>query len=154
MGIGTLLLDRGLIDKQQLDEALAEQRQSGERLDRVMVRLGMATREQVMEAIGDQFHMPVVDMLNVKVEPDVLDVLPAKPERMDKLRAGMTRRLEALTPSFRQLQDKFLVVAVHLPTTRLMTIFGQVSGASGSKQICLVLGPEASKFVLFWDTLN
>jgi hypothetical protein len=40
MGIGTLLLDRGLINKEQLELALAEQRQSGERLDRVMVRLG------------------------------------------------------------------------------------------------------------------
>ena len=78
MGIGTLLLDRGLIDREQLERALREQRESGERLDRVMIRLGMATRDQVMQAIGDQFHMPVVDMLSIKVEPDVLDLLPAK----------------------------------------------------------------------------
>lgn len=78
MGIGTVLLERGLISKAQLEHAIAEQRESGERLDHVLVRLGIVTREQVLQAIGDQFHMPVVDLACIEVEPKVLGTLPAK----------------------------------------------------------------------------
>lgn len=78
MGIGSVLLDRGLVSKPQLDQALAEQRASGERLDRVLVRLGFVSRSQVLTAIGDQFHMPVVDLASVVVDPKVLGSLPAK----------------------------------------------------------------------------
>ena len=78
MGIGILLLERGLITRAQLDQTLAEQRKTGERLDHALVRLGFVTREQVLHAIGDQFHMPVVDLASIQVEPDVLATLPAK----------------------------------------------------------------------------
>jgi len=78
MGIGTVLLERGLISRAQLEQALAEHRDTGERLDRVLVRLGLVTREQVLQAIGDQFHLPVVDLGTVVVEAKVLESLPAK----------------------------------------------------------------------------
>jgi len=78
MGIGMTLVDRGLISPQQLEDALAEQRASGERLDRVLVRKGYASRDQVLMALGDQFHMPVVDLAAVQVEPKVLEALPSK----------------------------------------------------------------------------
>jgi general secretion pathway protein E/type IV pilus assembly protein PilB len=67
-----------LIDRDQLDAALEEQRRSGERLDRVLVRLGHLKREEVLEAVGEQFHMPVVDISSMMVEPKVLEKLPAK----------------------------------------------------------------------------
>ncbi len=78
MGIGLLLLDKGLITKKDLDRALEEQQATGERLDKVLVRLGIVTREQVLEAMGDQFHMPVVDLMEVKVDEQTLRTLPAK----------------------------------------------------------------------------
>jgi type II secretory ATPase GspE/PulE/Tfp pilus assembly ATPase PilB-like protein len=78
MGIGSVLLERGLITKAQLQQALAEQRASGERLDRVLVRLGFVSRGQVLAAIGDQFHMAVVDLEAVVVEPKVLQSLPPR----------------------------------------------------------------------------
>ncbi|MBZ0172656.1 MAG: hypothetical protein K8E66_09780, partial [Phycisphaerales bacterium] len=78
MGIGVILAERGLITRGQLDEAIAEQRRSGERLDHVLVRLGFVSRSQVLEALGDQFHMPVVDLATTAVERDVLGTLPAQ----------------------------------------------------------------------------
>ncbi|MEO1008434.1 MAG: GspE/PulE family protein [Planctomycetota bacterium] len=78
MGIGTVLLDRGIISREELDEALAEQRSSGERLDQVLVRRGVVSSEQVLRTIGDQFHLDVVDLDSVIVEPKVLSALPAQ----------------------------------------------------------------------------
>ncbi|MBK7406078.1 MAG: Flp pilus assembly complex ATPase component TadA [Phycisphaerales bacterium] len=78
MGMGVSLIDRGLISPEQLEEALAEQRSSGDRLDRVLVRRGLVTRDQALAALGDQFHMPVVDLAAVEVETKVLESLPSK----------------------------------------------------------------------------
>jgi general secretion pathway protein E/type IV pilus assembly protein PilB len=78
MGIATLLLDRGLVTRGQLDDAVAQQRASGERLDRVLVRMGLVSPDQVLNVIGDQFHMAVVDLDSIEVKPDILGILPAK----------------------------------------------------------------------------
>ena len=78
MGIGVILEERGLISRDQLDAAIAEQRRSGERLDRVLVRLGFVSADDVLHALGDQFHMPVVDLATTAVERDVLEALPAQ----------------------------------------------------------------------------
>jgi general secretion pathway protein E/type IV pilus assembly protein PilB len=77
MGIGTVLLERGVITQAQLDEALAQQRATGERLDRVLVRMGVVDPDQVLMAIGDQFHLDVVDLDAMAVEAKVLQALPA-----------------------------------------------------------------------------
>jgi len=77
MGIGTVLLDHGVITQAQLDDALAQQRATGERLDRVLVRMGVVDADQVLEAIGDQFHLEVVDLDATEVDAAVLQTLPA-----------------------------------------------------------------------------
>ena len=78
MGIGTILVDRGLITAEQLDEAIDEQKRTGERLDHVLVRLGHVAPEEVLEAIGRQFDMPIVDLAEIQVDQEVLQTLPAK----------------------------------------------------------------------------
>ncbi len=78
MGIGTILVDRGLISSEQLNEAIEEQKRTGERLDHVLVRLGHVAPEDVLVAIGQQFDMPIIDLSEIEVEDDVLQLLPAK----------------------------------------------------------------------------
>ena len=78
MGIGLILVEKGLITRAQLEEALAAQREDGERLDRVLVRLGFVSREQVLGALGDQFQMPVVDLTSMSPDRQVLEMLPTK----------------------------------------------------------------------------
>lgn len=78
MGIGTVLLDRELITRQQLDDAIQEQARSGERLDRVLMRMGVVDRTQILRAVGEQLRLDVVDLADVVVRQDVLESLPAK----------------------------------------------------------------------------
>jgi general secretion pathway protein E/type IV pilus assembly protein PilB len=78
MGIGTLLQERGLVSPDQLDEAVETQTRTGERLDRVLVRLGYVRSNDVLEAIGHQFSMPIVDLSNQDVSEDVLQLLPPR----------------------------------------------------------------------------
>ncbi len=72
------LVEKGLISPKQLEIALAEKVASGERLDRVLLQKGFVTRDQVLAVMGEQFHMQVVDLATVEVEPKVLQKLPSK----------------------------------------------------------------------------
>jgi general secretion pathway protein E/type IV pilus assembly protein PilB len=78
VGIGTILLERGLITRDHLDQAIAEQNRTGERLDHVLVRLGHVRSRDVLAAIGQQFAMPIVDLTAMSVEGDVLRMLPPR----------------------------------------------------------------------------
>ena len=78
MAIGPLLVQRGVLTSDQLEAAAAEQRRTGERLDRVLLRLGVASRADVLRAVGDQFHLPVVDLEGVEPDGAVLKLIPPK----------------------------------------------------------------------------
>ena len=78
MGIGTILVERGLISESQLEEAIREQKRTGERLDHTLVRLGHVGPDGVLEAIGRQFDMPIVDLSEIQVAEEVLRILPSR----------------------------------------------------------------------------
>ncbi len=78
MGLGTILVERGLITEQELDEAIREQKRTGERLDHVLVRLGHVDADRVLEAIGRQFDMPIVDLSELEVDEETLRILPSR----------------------------------------------------------------------------
>ena len=76
MGIATILLDQGLITSEQLEMALLEHRETGERLDQVLIKRGMVRDNEVTRAIGEQFDLPVIDLTEVSVDDDVLKTIP------------------------------------------------------------------------------
>ena len=78
MGIGTILNQKGLIDDAQLSDAIEEQKRTGERLDRVLVRMGFIGDAEVLKAIGTHFEMPIVDLESIEVDDETLRTLPSK----------------------------------------------------------------------------
>jgi type II secretion system protein E len=78
VNIGAILLEQGVIDNTQLAQAVDDQQRSGERLDQVFVRLGFANSSQVLEAIGMQFDMPIVDLNAIEPSDEVLRMLPPR----------------------------------------------------------------------------
>jgi len=77
MAIGIALRDKGLISDDQLDQAIAEHERTGERLDRVLLRQGVVSREDLNQTIGEQFHLPVIDLGDTLPEQDAIDAIPA-----------------------------------------------------------------------------
>ena len=53
--IGDILLEKGLISPEELDKALAEQRESGGLLGEVLVDLGIIGRLELASALGSQW---------------------------------------------------------------------------------------------------
>ncbi|MCX7044954.1 MAG: hypothetical protein NTX50_05625 [Candidatus Sumerlaeota bacterium] len=67
-GIGEILLERGIISQEQLDQALAHGKQTGKRLGEALVELGLISRDHVYLALGVQYGVNQVDL-----HPDMID---------------------------------------------------------------------------------
>src|SRR5262249_36378156 len=52
--LGTLLIERGYIDQEQLDEALRRSAENGERLGEVIVKLGWASEDDLAKVLAEQ----------------------------------------------------------------------------------------------------
>ena len=78
MTLGTYLLDRGWLTPDDLARAELDAAVTGERLDVSLARTGVVSRERILEALAEQFHMPVVDLTQTPVDSAVLSLVPAK----------------------------------------------------------------------------
>src|SRR2546425_5515877 len=53
--LGDIFVERGLVTQEQLDEALAEQREKGGKLGEILVEMGYMTRIELAGAISEQW---------------------------------------------------------------------------------------------------
>ena len=74
--IGDLLIDREIITQQQLDNALKEQRNSGQKLGRTLIDLGYITEKDILDALSAQMKIPYVDLEQFKFNPELVKRLP------------------------------------------------------------------------------
>jgi type IV pilus assembly protein PilB len=75
-GLGELLIREGLLNRDQLDEALAEQRRTRERLGQILCRRGAITPTDLLETLSRQLGHPLFDPTRDVVEPAALDLVP------------------------------------------------------------------------------
>jgi general secretion pathway protein E/type IV pilus assembly protein PilB len=78
MSITETLLEKGLIDPDKLREAIALQKSDGLRLDRAIIQLGYLTERQMLEVMAEQFHLPLISLSELTIDPQVMRALPAK----------------------------------------------------------------------------
>ncbi|MEI6356072.1 MAG: ATPase, T2SS/T4P/T4SS family [Verrucomicrobiota bacterium] len=78
MNLTQLLLVNRLLTEEQLGDAVALQRSEGLRLDRAVIQLGFLTERQVLELMADQLHLPLVELADMVISPEVLRALPSK----------------------------------------------------------------------------
>ena len=78
MSITKLLLDRGLLTKEQLQEAIALNQAEGLRLDRAIIQLGYVSEKQLLEVMSEQLNLPLVSLAEKTIDPQALQALPPK----------------------------------------------------------------------------
>ncbi len=78
MSITQILLDKGLLNVEQLGEAMALQKAEDMRLDRALVQLGHLTERQLLEVMSEHLHIPMVNLESVTIDPETLRALPSK----------------------------------------------------------------------------
>ena len=74
--LGEILLDGGLVSRDQLDEALAEHHSAGRSLGRILVERGILTESQLVAALAEQIGMQFVDLGDFPVDGSAVGLVP------------------------------------------------------------------------------
>src|SRR5947209_6677823 len=75
--LGEILLRDGLVSREHLAQALAEQKASKHRLGYVLVKLGLVQELEITKVLARQYRMPAVDLSRFEVDPKILKLVPA-----------------------------------------------------------------------------
>lgn len=76
--LGDLLIEAGSITEEQLELALASQRESGRRLGDELIADGIITETELIDTLCDQLGIDYVDLSNKTLPPELTGVLPRK----------------------------------------------------------------------------
>src|ERR687892_516562 len=74
--LGEILLREGLVTREQLAQALAEQKNTKHRLGYVLVKLGLVQELEITKVLARQYRMPAVDLSRFEVDPKILKLVP------------------------------------------------------------------------------
>jgi type IV pilus assembly protein PilB len=74
--LGDILIKEGLISREQLNQALAEQKASKHRLGYVLVKLGLVQELEITKLLARQYRMPAVDLSRFEVDPKLIKLIP------------------------------------------------------------------------------
>ncbi len=69
--LGDILIDAGVIDEQQLKEALAAQREKGQKLGETLIDLGFTTEVEIANALHRQLNYDFVILSDRRIEPEI-----------------------------------------------------------------------------------
>ena len=106
--LGQRLLDAGLIDEQQLDLALREQKRQRRRLGEVLIDLGFVAPGVITDALASEAKTQVVDVLGADIDPDVMALVDYDTARRHRV-VPLAKDGTTLTIA---LADAFDVVAI------------------------------------------
>ena len=79
------LVNMGLVDEEELEIALKEQRETGERLGDILVKLGYISREDFTKALASHFGLVSIQLKDYNPSKDVINLVPPTIARKYKL---------------------------------------------------------------------
>ena len=75
--IGELLLREGLINREELDLALQQQKETGTRLGFALVTSGTLAEADLTRVLSLQYRVPAVELSETEIDPKILKLVPA-----------------------------------------------------------------------------
>jgi len=102
--LGETLLEQGLLDQQQLDSALAEQKSTGQMLGEVLADQGLIRPAVVVRALADQLGVKGCQLRHGLIDPQLISLIGE--EEADRLKAlPMFKVHDALTVAMAEPQS-------------------------------------------------
>lgn len=74
--LGDVLVERGVITQEQLEQGLQLQKGSGRKLGETLIDEGFTTEEAIGRALSNQLGYDMIDLQNVAIPEDVLGLVP------------------------------------------------------------------------------
>jgi len=132
--LGRLLVERGVLTLEHLEEAPTEKETSGARLGEILVRRGWLTAADVARALAEQHELEFMELAGAEGDPGAASLLPEK----------FARRYGALPIRF--VGDEQVVVAIADPTNVLNS--DDLRLALGlNVRLVVVPGPDLEKTI-------
>jgi type IV pilus assembly protein PilB len=113
--VGQSILDRGLVTEQQLDDALALQRTTGQRVGDALVEIGALSRYDLTRVLADHLGVPFVDLQAKQPDPLLTALLPEEVARRYRALA-ITRWNDQLVIAMANPNDLFALDDLRLVT--------------------------------------
>lgn len=76
MRLGDLLVHEGIVSEQQLNNALAAQKQNGRKLGGTLIELGYLSEDQLLQFLSQQLNVQFLDIAQRRIDPRVAQMLP------------------------------------------------------------------------------
>ncbi len=143
--LGELLVKENLISTDQLQEALAYQKQHGGKLGFNLVKLGFIKDEEITQLLSRQYGVPSIDLRKFEVDPTVIKLVPAETSQKYQIvplsRAGANLTIAMVDPTnvFAMDDIKFMtgynVEPVVASETAIMDAIEKYYGSMHSLQI-------------------
>ena len=130
MPLGQLVLQRGLLNEEQLEVALAEHLSTGKRLGEVLVDRGWVTAEELSELLAQQDGARGIELLRTRVAEAEAELEPASANASEVAHPGHV--LFVWTPAGYEL----LARAGEPP------LVGEDVGVSGGLRVVTKVGPS------------
>ena len=83
--LGEMLLELGLINEEQLQQAFEFQKQDNDRLGTVLVKHGFITEAQLIDALRMQLGIDYIDLTKVDIDPEMSKLLPKNFAQKEKV---------------------------------------------------------------------
>ena len=74
--LGELLIERGVITRNQLEQALQTQKEKGGLIGEVIVSLGFTKEEEIAYALSLQYGFPYLPLQNYDIPKELLETIP------------------------------------------------------------------------------
>lgn len=74
--IGEVLLERGVINRKELEKALAHQKEHGGLLGQILIQQGAVTEDEVALALTAQYGFPYLPLSNYEIDTELTALIP------------------------------------------------------------------------------
>jgi type IV pilus assembly protein PilB len=145
--LGQLLLAKGIVSQEQIDQALAEQSQKGHRklLGELLIELGYCTENQIAAALAEGYGVPYAQVNPKLCDPKAVEILPR-----DFLEAHLVLPLfkvhDTLTVALSEPTNVFLIDEIErLSGCRVQVVCSTTKDIKATLQTYL---PAANVFVI------
>ena len=79
--LGELLIERGLLNQNQLDKALDMQKLKGGLIGEILVEMGYINEEDVAQTLTAQYGFPYLPLASYEINPEVITIVPGRVAR-------------------------------------------------------------------------
>jgi len=145
--LGQLLLSRQIVTAQQIESALAVQKQTGHQklLGEVLVELGYCTENQIASALAEAYDLPYAQITPKICDPTVVELLP-RDFLEEHIILPLFKVDDTLTVAMSEPSNVFLIDEIQrLSNCKVQIVCATVKDINATLQIYM---PDANVFVI------